>query len=126
MKKIVTTDEKTAQVGNFNLGTSNGDLVFTAGQVPETDEGEVLRDAPIEVQTDQCLSNIEAVLESEGLGLEHILKTTVYLVDIQNWERFNDAYGKHFDELPARTTVGVTGLWGGVDVEIEAIATTEL
>ncbi len=126
MKKIVTTDEKTAQVGNFNLGTSNGDLVFTAGQVPETDEGEVLRDAPIEVQTDQCLSNIEAVLESEGLGLEHILKTTVYLVDIQNWERFNDAYGKHFDELPARTTIGVTGLWGGVDVEIEAIATTEL
>jgi len=126
MKKIVTTDEKTAQVGNFNLGTSNGDLIFTAGQVPETDEGEVLRDAPIEVQTDQCLSNIEAVLESEGLGLEHILKTTVYLVDIQNWERFNDAYGKHFDELPARTTIGVTGLWGGVDVEIEAIATTEL
>lgn len=126
MKKIVTTDKKTAQVGNFNLGTSNGDLVFTAGQVPETDEGEVLRDAPIEVQTDQCLSNIEAVLESEGLGLEHILKTTVYLVDIQNWERFNDAYGKHFDELPARTTIGVTGLWGGVDVEIEAIATTEL
>ena len=126
MKELITTDKQTGQVGNFNLGATDGDLVFTAGQVPETDDGEVLTDAPIEEQTDQCLANIASVLESEGLSLDHVLKTNVYLVDIQNWERFNEAYGKHFDELPARTTVGVTGLWGGVDVEIEAIATTEL
>jgi reactive intermediate/imine deaminase len=100
--------------------------VFTAGQVPETEEGEVLNDAPIKQQTDQCLKNLKTVLESEGLTLEHILKTTVYVVDIQNWEMVNEAYGEHFQELPARTTVGVTGLWGGVDVEIEAVATTEL
>jgi reactive intermediate/imine deaminase len=126
MREIISTSSKTGQVGNFNLATTNGELVFTAGQVPETDDGEVLRDAPIEEQTDQCLRNIESVLEAEGLSLEHVLKVNVYLVDIQHWERFNEAYGVHFDELPARTTVGVTGLWGGVDVEIEAIATTEL
>lgn len=126
MKEILHTPESTGQVGNFNLGISNGDLVFTAGQVPETEDGEVLTDAPIEEQTDQCLRNIEAVLASEGLSMEHVLKMNVYLVDIQNWERFNEAYGKHFEDPPARTTVGVTGLWGGVDVEIEAIATTEL
>lgn len=126
MKEILSTEASTGQVGNFNLGTSDGELVFTAGQVPETDEGEVLNDAPIKEQTDQCLHNLQSVLESEGLSMEHILKTTVYVVDIQNWEMVNEAYGEHFKELPARTTVGVTGLWGGVDVEIEAIATTEL
>lgn len=126
MKQIVNTESSTGQVGNFNLGTTNGELVFTAGQVPETEGGEVLNDAPIKQQTDQCLENLKAVLESEGLTLEHILKTTVYVVDIQNWEMVNEAYGEHFQELPARTTVGVTGLWGGVDVEIEAVATTEL
>ena len=126
MKEILSTAAGAGQVGNFNLGTSNGNLVFTAGQVPETKDGEVLTDAPIEEQTDQCLCNIEAVLESKELSMEHILKANVYLVDIQNWERFNEAYGEHFEDPPARTTVGVTGLWGGVDVEIEAIATTEL
>ncbi|MDS0282752.1 RidA family protein [Haloarcula onubensis] len=126
MREILTTEAGAGQVGNFNLGTSDGDLVFTAGQVPETEDGEVLTDAPIEEQTHQCLRNIEAVLESEGLSMEHVLKVNVYIVDIQHWERFDEAYGEHFEELPARTTVGVTGLWGGVDVEIEAVATAEL
>lgn len=126
MRKVIKTPESTGQVGNFNLGISNGDLVFTAGQVPETDDGEVLNDASVEEQTDQCLKNIEAVLESNGLTLEHIIKTTIYMVDIDNWEQVNEAYGKHFETFPARTAVGVTGLWGSVDVEIEAIATTEL
>nr|ABQ75786.1 endoribonuclease L-PSP [uncultured haloarchaeon] len=126
MKEVLTTDAKTGQVGNFNLGINTGELIFTAGQVPQTDDGELLNDAPIKRQTDQCLRNLEAVLTSEGLSMEHIVKTTVYVVDIQNWEMVNEAYGNHFDELPARTTVGVTGLFGGADVEIEAIATTEL
>lgn len=126
MKQILSTESGAGQVGNFNLGTSNGDIVFTAGQVPQTEDGVALNDAPIKEQTDQCIENLKTVLESEGLSLEHILKTTVYVVDIQNWEMVNEAYGQHFDEFPARTTIGVTGLWGGVDIEIEAVATTEL
>ena len=125
MVQTIDTETSTGQVGNFNLGTTNGDLVFTAGQVPETDNGDVLDDAPIKEQTAQCLKNIQSVLEAEGLGLDNILKTTVYMVDIQNWDKVNEAYGEHFETYPARTAIGVTGLWGAVDVEIEAIATTE-
>lgn len=122
MKRTIIPDSNNGQVGNFNLATTNEELLFTAGQVPQTDDGDVLRDAPIEEQTDQCLENIASVLATEGLTLKDVLKTTVYIVDIQNWERVNDAYGNHFEEYPARTAVGVTGLWGGVDVEIEAVA----
>jgi len=125
VKRTIRPDSEVGQVGNFNLATTNEDLVFTAGQVPQTDEGEVLNDAPVEKQTHQCLENISAVLANEGLTLEDILKTTVYIVDIQNWERVNEAYAQHFEEYPARTAVGVTGLWGGVDIEIQAIAAAD-
>lgn len=125
MVRVIDTDNSTGQVGNFNLATTDDNLVFTAGQVPETDNGEVLDDASIKKQTAQCLKNIQSVLETEGLGLDNILKTTVYMVDIQNWKKVNEAYGEYFDTFPARTAIGVTGLWGAVDVEIEAIAKVE-
>lgn len=125
MKRTLSPDDAPGPVGNFSLGTSNGDLVFTAGQVPETTDGEVLVDATVEEQTEQCLSNLEAVLESEGLALDDVLKTTVFVVDIQNWDRVNKAYGAFFDDPPARSVVGVTGLWGGIDVEIEAVAAVD-
>jgi 2-iminobutanoate/2-iminopropanoate deaminase len=125
MVRVIDTDNSTGQVGNFNLATTDDNLVFTAGQVPETDNGEVLDDASIKKQTAQCLKNIQSVLETEGLGLDDILKTTVYMVDIQNWKKVNEAYGEYFDTFPARTAIGVTGLWGAVDVEIEAIAKVE-
>jgi reactive intermediate/imine deaminase len=125
MMKVIDTDNTTGQVGNFNLATTDDNLVFTAGQVPETDDGEVLDNASIKKQTAQCLKNIQSVLETEGLGLDDILKTTVYMVDIQNWKKVNEAYGEYFDTFPARTAIGVTGLWGAVDVEIEAIAKVE-
>lgn len=122
MKRTIRPDSDAGQVGNFNLGTTNGDLLFTAGQVPQTDDGTVLNDAPVEEQTHQCLDNIASVLASEGLTMEDVLKTTVYIVDIQNWERVNEADGEHVEEYPARTAVGMTGPWGGVDVEIQAVA----
>jgi reactive intermediate/imine deaminase len=125
MVRVIDTDNSTGQVGNFNLATTDDNLVFTAGQVPETDDGEVLDNASIKKQTAQCLKNIQSVLETEGLGLDDILKTTVYMVDIQNWKKVNEAYGEYFDTFPARTAIGVTGLWGAVDVEIEAIAKVE-
>lgn len=124
MRRTVTPDDAPGPVGNFSLGTTNGDLLFTAGQVPETADGDVLRDATVEEQTEQCLRNLERVLAAEGLGFEDVLKTTVFLVDIQNWDRVNEAYGEFLGETepPARSVVGVTGLWGGIDVEIEAVA----
>lgn len=125
MKRSVKPDDAPGPVGNFNLATTNEELVFTAGQVPETKEGEVLNDATIEEQTEQCLQNLEQVLAAEGLTLDDVLKTTVFLVDIQNWDRLNETYGTYFDDPPARSVIGVTGLWGGIDVEIEAVASLD-
>jgi len=127
MKRTITpsSDVGLDESGYFNLATTDGNLMFLSGQVPETEDGKLLNDAPIREQTDQCLQNIQSVLESEGLSMGHILKTTIYAVDMQNYDAVNEAYGEHFDEYPARTFVGVTGLWGGVSVEIEAIATVE-
>lgn len=124
MRRTITPDGAPGPVGNFSLGTTDGDLVFTAGQVPETRDGEVLREATVEEQTEQCLRNLRRVLAAEGLGFEDVLKTTVFLVDIDNWERVNEAYGAFLGDIepPARSVIGVTGLWGGIDVEIEAVA----
>lgn len=122
MKRTIATDRAPGAVGNYSQATTNGDLLFTAGQVPETDDGVVLGDATVEEQTRQCLANLEAVLAAEDLTLADVLKTTVYLVDIQHWDRVNEAYGACFEgDPPARSVVGVTGLWGGIDVEIEAV-----
>lgn len=123
MKQIINPQTVPEPVGAYSQATTNGDLVFTAGQVPETMDGEVLNDATVEEQTHQCLENLKGVLEAQELTLEDVLKTTVFIVDIQNWDRVNDAYAEYFDEEPpARSAVGVTGLWGGIDVEIEAVA----
>jgi len=122
MRRTISPDDAPGPVGNFSLGATDGDLLFTAGQVPETTDGDVLRDASVETQTEQCLRNLERVLAAERLGTEDVLKTTVFLVDIDRWDRVNDVYGRFFEERPARSVVGVTGLWGDIDVEIEAVA----
>ncbi|MFB6081135.1 MAG: RidA family protein [Haloferacaceae archaeon] len=126
MKRVIKTQTAPGSVGAYSQATTNGELVFTAGQVPETMDGDVLNDAPVEEQTRQCLENLKGVLEAQDLTLRDVLKTTVYIVDIRNWERVNEAYSEYFDEEPpARSAVGVTGLWGGIDVEIQAIAATD-
>lgn len=125
MKRTIEAADAPGPVGNFNLATTDGNLVFTAGQVPETADGDVLNDAPVEEQTRQCLRNLQQVLAADGLGLDSVLKTTVYVVDPDLWPRVNEAYGEFFETYPARTVVGVTGLWNDVDVEIEAVATIE-
>lgn len=123
MKRVIESQSAPEAVGAYSQATTNGELVFTAGQVPETMDGEVLNDATVEEQTAQCLENLKGVLEEEDLTLSDVLKTTVYIVDIQNWERVNKAYSEYFPEdPPSRSAIGVTGLWGGIDVEIQAIA----
>ncbi|QSG04108.1 Rid family detoxifying hydrolase [Natranaeroarchaeum sulfidigenes] len=124
MKRIVSTDAAPAAVGAYSQATTNGDLLFTAGQIPLTPDGELLDDEPIDVQTEQALSNLVAVLDAEGLGPEDILKVTVFLDDIDDFDAMNETYASYFDEEPpARSAVGVDELPKGVGVEIEAIAT---
>ena len=124
MKRIVSTDAAPAAVGAYSQATTNGDLLFTAGQIPLTPDGELLDDEPIDVQTEQALDNLVAVLDAEGFGPEDVLKVTVFLDDIDDFDAMNEAYAAYFeDEPPARSAVGVDELPKGVGVEIEAIAT---
>lgn len=124
MKDIVSTDAAPAAVGAYSQATTTDDLVFTAGQIPLTPEGDLLDGAAIDVQTEQALENVEAVLAEAGAGMDDVLKVTVYLDDIEDFDAMNDTYETFFDdEPPARSAVGVEALPKGVGVEIEAVAT---
>jgi len=126
MKRTISTTDAPDAVGAYSQATTNGSLVFTAGQIPMTPSGDLLDDEPIATQAEQALSNVEAVLASEGLGMSDVLKVTVYLDDIDDFEAMNDTYAGFFDEEPpARSAVEVASLPKGVGVEIEAIATSE-
>jgi 2-iminobutanoate/2-iminopropanoate deaminase len=122
-KQIVATDKAPAAVGPYSQGVRAGNLVFTAGQlgiVPGTKE---FAGPDIESQTRQALENLGAVLEAAGSGLEHVLKTTVFLQDIGEFTRMNAVYAEFFPENPpGRSAVQVAALPLGGRVEIEAVA----
>jgi reactive intermediate/imine deaminase len=126
MKDIVSTEEAPAAVGAYSQATTNDSLVFTAGQIPFTPDGESKADAPIAEQTELALDNVEAVLAEAGADLSDVLKTTIYLADIDDFEEMNETYGTYFEEEPpARSAFEVGALPKGVGVEVEAIASLE-
>ncbi|WP_138007056.1 Rid family detoxifying hydrolase [Halalkalirubrum salinum] len=126
MKRTISTDAAPDAVGAYNQATTNGDLLFTAGQIALTPDGELLADADVATQTEQALENVMAILDSEGLDAGSILKMTVYLDDIGDFEAMNEVYATYFDdEPPARSAIEVGALPKGAAVEIEAIATIE-
>ncbi|SFB82891.1 endoribonuclease L-PSP [Halobiforma haloterrestris] len=126
MKRITDTDAAPAAVGAYSQATNDGDVLFTAGQIPMTPDGDLLDDEPIEAQTEQALENLSAILEEEGADLEDVLKVTVFLDDIEDFDAMNETYADYFDaEPPARSAVEVAALPKGVGVEIEAIASLD-
>ena len=126
MKRVISTDDAPAAVGAYSQATTNGDLLVTAGQLPLTTDGELLDDEPVAEQTRQCMRNVAAILESEGGSLADLLKTTVFLDDIDDFDAFNEAYSEFFDEAPpARSAVEAGAVPQGAAVEIEAIAVLE-
>jgi reactive intermediate/imine deaminase len=125
-KETIRTEAAPAAVGAYSQATTDGDLVFTAGQVALTPDGDPLDDEPVGVQTERALDNLAAVLEAAGSGLENVLKTTVFLADIDDFEAMNETYAAYFDsEPPARSAVQAGALPLGMAVEIEAVATRE-
>jgi reactive intermediate/imine deaminase len=124
MRETVHTDDAPAAVGAYSQATTTEDLVFTAGQIALTPEGDLLDGAAIDVQTEQALENVAAVLKAAGSSLDQALKVTVFLDDIEDFERMNETYESFFDdEPPARSAVAVADLPAGAAVEIEAVAT---
>ena len=126
MREVVDTDAAPAAIGAYSQGTTNGELVFTAGQGPLTPDGEVLEDASIAEQTERVLDNVAAILEEAGASMADVMKTTVFLDDIEDFEEMNEAYAGYFpNEPPARSAVEVGALPLGIGVEIEAVALVE-
>jgi|UniRef100_A0A7C3WI57 2-iminobutanoate/2-iminopropanoate deaminase len=121
-KTVITSDEAPPAVGPYSQAVAAGPFVFVSGQIPLDTQGQLVR-GDIVVQTAQVLENIKAILEAAGLGLENVVKTTVYLADLADFQEMNRVYGEFFPEqAPARSTVQVAGLPKGVAIEIEAIA----
>ncbi|QDX40410.1 Rid family detoxifying hydrolase [Salarchaeum sp. JOR-1] len=126
MKRTISTGDAPEAVGAYSQATTDGDLVFTAGQIPMTPDGDLLDDEPIATQTRQSLENVKAILEEEGLTTQDVLKTTVFLADIDDFDEMNETYEEYFqDNPPARSAVQAGALPKGVGVEIEAIATRD-
>lgn len=123
MKEIVHTDAAPEAVGAYSQAATNGELVFTAGQIALTPDGEFLDDASVSEQTEQALDNLLAVLAEAGAEPADVLKTTVFLADIDDFEAMNETYAGYFEESPpARSAVAVEALPKGAAVEIEAVA----
>ena len=126
MKQTVHTDAAPAAVGAYSQATTNGELVFTAGQIALSPEGDLLADASIAEQTEQALDNLVAVLDEAGAAPGDVLKTTVFLADIDDFDEMNETYADYFEASPpARSAVAVRALPKGAGVEVEAVAAVE-
>jgi len=123
MKKIVKTDRAPAAIGPYSQAVDAGDFVFVAGQVPIVPaEGKIVAER-VAGQTRQVLENIKEILAAAGLGLENVVKTTVFLRSMGDFREMNEVYAVYFaNDPPARATIEVAGLPLGALVEIEAVA----
>lgn len=122
-KKIIHTEHAPAAVGPYSQANVVGNLVFTAGQIPLIPETGKMLDGDVAAQADLALKNLTAVLEAAGSSLDNVVKTTVFLNDINDFVTVNGVYAKYFTkDFPARSAVQVAALPLGALVEIEAVA----
>lgn len=124
MKKIITTSKAPAPIGPYNQAILNGNTLYTSGQIainPET--GELVID-DIKTEAEQVMQNLKAILDEVNMTFENVIKTTIFLSDMNNFSKVNEVYGNYFDEdtAPARETVAVAALPKFVNVEISVIA----
>lgn len=122
MKQIISSSSAPAAVGPYSQAVAINGFVFASGQIP-LDAGGKLIEGDVAAQTEQVLKNLSAVLAAAGSGLNKVVKTTVYLKDMNDFARMNEVYARFFtSEQPARATVEVCRLPKDVKVEIDAIA----
>lgn len=120
-KKQIHTDKAPAAIGPYSQAIDVGELVYTSGQIPVAPDGAVSAD--VAEQTRQCLENLKAVLEAAGSSMDRVVKTTVFITDMDQFGVINEVYSGFFAQpYPARSCVQVAKLPKGVAVEIEAVA----
>ncbi|AUC60935.1 reactive intermediate imine deaminase RidA [Cyanobacterium sp. HL-69] len=123
-KKVIYTDKAPAPVGPYNQAIAvTGELIFVAGQIPLNAQGEMVGDGDIQAQTTQVMANLAAILKEAGVDFSAVVKTSVFLSDLNNFVPMNEIYAQYFPENPpARACVEVARLPKDVLVEIECIA----
>ena len=124
MKKIIITDKAPAPIGPYNQAVLSGNTLYMSGQVAFNPVTMHLVLENIELETQQVMENLKAVLDAADMTFENVVKTTIFLTDMGDFARMNSIYGTYFDEktAPARETVEVASLPRGVNVEISMIA----
>ncbi len=121
-KEIVTSDKAPKAIGPYSVAVKVGHFVFTSGQLGMNPASGKLVEGGVEAETRQALTNLSSVLEFAGTSLANVVKTTIFLRDINDFARMNGVYGEFFKENPpARSSVQVAALPLGAAVEIEAI-----
>lgn len=120
--KYVATDQAAAAIGPYSQGVVSGDMFYSSGQIPLTPAGDIAGDT-IGEQAHQVFANLKAVLAEAGSSLDNVIKTTVFIKDMNDFAALNEIYASYFgDHKPARSTVEVARLPKDVKVEIEVIA----
>lgn len=126
VKEVVFTDKAPKPIGPYSQAVKVGPWLFLSGQIPIDPSTGLIVEGDIEVQTRRVLENIKAILEASGYTLNDVVKVTVYLVDLNDFQKFNKVYSEYFsDKPPARTTVQVAGLPRGAKIEIDVTAYRE-
>ena len=122
MKEVYVTDKAPRPVGPYSQVIKAGGFLFLAGQIPLTSDN-VMNEGDIVAQAHQVMTNLQAVLEKAGVTLDHVVKTTIFLADLNDFEAVNQVYAQYFQEpYPARSTIQAARLPKGARLEIDAIA----
>lgn len=124
MKKIINTPNAPAPIGPYNQAVLNGNTLYTSGQIAINPETGTLVLDDIKTETTQVMNNLKAVLEAASMTFEHVVKSSIFISNMDDFAEINDIYGSYFDDTnaPARETVQVARLPKNVHVEISVIA----
>ena len=124
-REIISTTEAPGAVGPYSQAVATAGMVFTAGQIPINPSSGKIEAETIEDQTRQVLRNIDGLLRASGSGLNRIVKMTVFMTDLGDFQKMNGVYAEFFpSDPPARSAVQVVALPLGVQIEMEAVALT--
>jgi len=123
MKKIISTSEAPGAIGPYSQAIRSGSFLFCSGQIPLDPKSGQIVPGDIAAQTRRVLDNIAGILKAEDLTFDHVVKTTIFLTNLGDFQTVNEIYGSYFkQDPPARSTVEVSALPKGANVEIEVVA----
>ena len=122
-KKIITTNNAPAPIGPYNQAILANDTLYVSGQVCIDPASGNLKNKDVQEETHQVMQNLKAILQEAGMNFSNVVKTTIFITDMNRFGEINEVYGKYFDsDFPARETVQVSALPKFVNVEISMIA----